>query len=124
MRRGPDGAVVFFWLPGVCPAACAGYQKRIPRCWLGPHASELRTAERNDATATSDAQLSPTDVSATRDHVLPAGAGSDVSVGMTTVHGQACFGVYADRETLPDASLLALDIDDAIDELLAGTRQP
>jgi len=42
---------------------------------------------------------------------------------MTTVHDQACFGVYADRETLPDASLLAHDIDDAIEELLAGTRQ-
>jgi hypothetical protein len=43
---------------------------------------------------------------------------------MTTVHDQACFGVYADRETLPNTSLLALDIDHAIDDLLAGTRQP
>jgi diacylglycerol O-acyltransferase / wax synthase len=44
-----------------------------------------------------------------------------VSVGMTTVHDQACFGVYADRQALPDVELLARDIDDAITELLTGT---
>ncbi len=44
-----------------------------------------------------------------------------VSVGMLTVHDQACIGVYADREALPDVQLLAKDIDDAITELLAGT---
>jgi len=43
---------------------------------------------------------------------------------MTTVHDQACFGVYADRKTMPDADTLAHDIDDAIDELLTGTQQP
>ena len=42
---------------------------------------------------------------------------------MITVDDQACFGVYADRETLPDANMLAQDIDDAITELLAGTEQ-
>ena len=30
----------------------------------------------------------------------------------------ACFGVYADREALPDAAALAGDIDDALTELL------
>jgi diacylglycerol O-acyltransferase / wax synthase len=44
-----------------------------------------------------------------------------VSVGMITIHDQACFGVYADREALPDVNLLAQDIDDAVSELLAGT---
>jgi diacylglycerol O-acyltransferase / wax synthase len=44
-----------------------------------------------------------------------------VSVGMLTVHDQACFGVYADRQALPDVNLLAQDIDDAVSELLAGT---
>ncbi len=44
-----------------------------------------------------------------------------VSVGMITVHDQACFGVYADRQALPDVKALAQDIDDAITELLAGT---
>jgi len=41
---------------------------------------------------------------------------------MTTVRDLACFGVYADRETLPDADRLARDIDDAIAELVAGAR--
>ena len=44
-----------------------------------------------------------------------------VSVGMLTVNEQACIGVYADREALPDVKLLAQDIDEAITELLAGT---
>jgi hypothetical protein len=44
-----------------------------------------------------------------------------VSVGMLTVHDQACIGVYADREALPDVRLLAKDIDEAVTELLAGT---
>ncbi len=56
--------------------------------------------------------------------VVPLADRHAVSVGMTTVHDQACFGVYADRETMPDADTLADDIDDAIDELLAGTQQP
>jgi hypothetical protein len=44
-----------------------------------------------------------------------------VSVGMITIHDQACFGVYADRQALPDVHMLAQDIDDAVTELLAGT---
>jgi len=44
-----------------------------------------------------------------------------VSVGMVTVHDQACFGVYADRQALPDVNMLAQDIDDAVTDLLAGT---
>jgi len=54
--------------------------------------------------------------------VVPLADRHAVSVGMTTVHDQACFGVYADRETLPDADILAHDIDNAITELLASTR--
>jgi WS/DGAT/MGAT family acyltransferase len=46
-----------------------------------------------------------------------------VSVGMITVHDQACFGVYADRQALPDVNLLAQDIDEALTDLLAGTYQ-
>ena len=44
-----------------------------------------------------------------------------VSVGMITVDDQACFGIYADRQALPDVKLLAEDIDDAVTELLDGT---
>jgi hypothetical protein len=36
------------------------------------------------------------------------------------VRDLACFGIYADRETLPHADGLARDIDEAMAELLAG----
>jgi diacylglycerol O-acyltransferase len=55
--------------------------------------------------------------------VVPLSESHAVSVGMTTIHEQACFGVYADREALPDVDMLAHDIDDAITELLAVTSQ-
>ena len=51
--------------------------------------------------------------------VVPLSERHAVSIGMTTVRDDACFGLYADRETLPDASLLAERLDAAIDELLA-----
>ena len=54
--------------------------------------------------------------------VVPLADRHALSVGMTTVRDQACFGVYADREALPDAGGLAHDIDEAIAELLAGAR--
>jgi hypothetical protein len=38
---------------------------------------------------------------------------------VTTIRDRACFGLYADRESLPDADLLARDLDESIDELLA-----
>ncbi len=53
--------------------------------------------------------------------MVPLADNHAVSVGMITVHDQACFGVYADREALPDVDMLAQDIDDAVTELLAGT---
>ena len=53
--------------------------------------------------------------------VVPLSDRHRVSVGMTTVCERACFGVYADREALPDAHMLAHDIDVAISELLACT---
>jgi hypothetical protein len=39
---------------------------------------------------------------------------------MTTVKDRACFGLYADREALPDADRLAERVDASVDELLAG----
>ncbi len=53
--------------------------------------------------------------------VVPLSERHRVSIGMTTVCRRACFGVYADREALPDAHMLAHDIDVAISELLACT---
>jgi hypothetical protein len=55
--------------------------------------------------------------------VVPLAEHHAVSVGMITVHDQACFGVYADRQALPDADMLARDIDGAITELLIGTHK-
>ncbi len=52
--------------------------------------------------------------------VVPLADRHALSIGMTTVRDRACFGVYADRATLPDADGLARDIDDAITELVAG----
>jgi diacylglycerol O-acyltransferase / wax synthase len=50
--------------------------------------------------------------------VVPLADGHDLSIGMTTVRDRVCFGLYADRMTLPDVDLLARDLDLAIDELL------
>jgi diacylglycerol O-acyltransferase / wax synthase len=54
--------------------------------------------------------------------VVPLADRHAVSIGMTTVRDRACFGVYADREALPDADVLARGIDEAVGELLEGTR--
>jgi hypothetical protein len=43
-----------------------------------------------------------------------------LSIGVATVAGRACFGLYADRATLPDADALAADLDASIDELVAA----
>jgi diacylglycerol O-acyltransferase / wax synthase len=50
--------------------------------------------------------------------VVPLADGHALSIGMTTVQRDACFGLYADREALPDADRLTGHIDAAIDELL------
>jgi WS/DGAT/MGAT family acyltransferase len=55
--------------------------------------------------------------------VVPLADRHALSVGMTTISDRACFGVYADRETLPDAGVLAHDIDEAIAELLRSAQQ-
>jgi diacylglycerol O-acyltransferase len=54
--------------------------------------------------------------------VVPLAEGHALSIGMTTVQGEACLGLYADRETLPDVDLLAGHLDSAIDELLDLSR--
>jgi diacylglycerol O-acyltransferase len=53
--------------------------------------------------------------------VVPLAQDHALSIGMTTVKDDACFGFYADRKTLPDADLLPAHVDAAIDELLALT---
>jgi diacylglycerol O-acyltransferase len=51
--------------------------------------------------------------------VVPLADSHAVSFGITTINDGAFFGVYADRETMPDADLLAQDIDESIEELIA-----
>jgi diacylglycerol O-acyltransferase len=55
--------------------------------------------------------------------VVPLSERHALSVGMTTIGDDACFGLYADTETLPDADALALDLHAALDELRA-TMEP
>ena len=54
--------------------------------------------------------------------VVPLADSHALSVGMTTVCDRACFGLYADRETLSDVDALARDIDSEVDVLLARTE--
>ena len=51
--------------------------------------------------------------------VVPLAGDHALSIGMTTVQDQACFGLYADAKALPDADALALDLEAELDELLA-----
>jgi diacylglycerol O-acyltransferase len=43
-----------------------------------------------------------------------------LSIGVVMVAGRACFGIYADAETLPDADELRDDLDAAFEELLSA----
>jgi WS/DGAT/MGAT family acyltransferase len=54
--------------------------------------------------------------------VVPLTDGHGLSIGMTTVQDQACFGIYAQAELADDAERLARGIDAAIDELLARAQ--
>jgi diacylglycerol O-acyltransferase len=51
--------------------------------------------------------------------IVPIADHHSVSIGITTIKEGAFFGIYADRETLPDAEVLASDIDESIEELMA-----
>jgi diacylglycerol O-acyltransferase len=51
--------------------------------------------------------------------IVPIADRHAVSIGITTIKEGAFFGIYADRETLPDAEQLASDIDESIEELIA-----
>jgi len=51
--------------------------------------------------------------------VVPLADGHSMSIGITTIRDRACFGVYADRQMLPDADVLAAAIQESVDELAA-----
>ncbi len=50
--------------------------------------------------------------------IVPLTDGHGISIGMTTIHERACFGIYAQAELAADADRIARGIDEAIDELL------
>jgi diacylglycerol O-acyltransferase len=54
--------------------------------------------------------------------IVPLTDGHGLSIGMTTVNGRACFGVYAHAGLADDADRIARGIDDAIGELLELAR--
>jgi hypothetical protein len=54
--------------------------------------------------------------------VVPIADRHALSIGVTTIRDDAFFGVYADRESLPDADLVADAIDESLDELVALSR--
>jgi diacylglycerol O-acyltransferase / wax synthase len=55
--------------------------------------------------------------------VVPLADRHTLSIGFTTVAGRACFGLYADRDALPDADVLAAHVDVAVEELLELSRE-
>jgi WS/DGAT/MGAT family acyltransferase len=55
--------------------------------------------------------------------VVPLADKHGVSIGMTSIAGEACFGVYADAESVPDADALADAIGEEVDELAASHRR-
>ncbi len=56
--------------------------------------------------------------------VVPLADRHTLSIGFTSVAGRACFGLYADRDALPDADELAADLDASMEELLDRSRDP
>jgi WS/DGAT/MGAT family acyltransferase len=56
--------------------------------------------------------------------VVPLADRHALSIGFTTVADGAFFGVYADRETLPDVDGLAEAIHESTDELVGLSRRP
>ena len=51
---------------------------------------------------------------------VPLAGRHALSIGVVMVAGRACFGIYADADTLPDADALGEDLDAAFDELLVA----
>ena len=51
--------------------------------------------------------------------VVPLADGHALSIGMTTVRDQACFGLYAAAGCIDDADRVAVALDESTEELLA-----
>ena len=53
--------------------------------------------------------------------VVPLADRHALAIGVTNVGEKLCFGLYADRESLPDADSVARDLEESIDELLVAS---
>jgi diacylglycerol O-acyltransferase len=53
--------------------------------------------------------------------VVPLADRHALAIGVTNVGEELCFGLYADRESLPDAESVARDLEESIDELLVAS---
>ena len=56
--------------------------------------------------------------------VVPLADRHAISIGFTTVAERGFFGIYADRKTVPDANVLAHEVERALDELLLSAERP
>lgn len=54
--------------------------------------------------------------------VMPLGQGHSLSIGLTSYNGGVFYGLYADRDALPDVDVLGQSIVDALQELLDAPR--
>ncbi|WP_240917532.1 WS/DGAT domain-containing protein [Phycicoccus sp. HDW14] len=54
--------------------------------------------------------------------VTPLGAGQALSIGLTSYDGGVYYGLYADRDAMPDADVLGRGVVDALQELLDAPR--
>ena len=50
--------------------------------------------------------------------VTPLGRGQALSIGLTSYDGGVYYGLYADRDAMPDADVLGRGVVDALQELL------
>ena len=54
--------------------------------------------------------------------VTPLGRGQALSIGLTSYDGGVYYGLYADRDAMPDADVLGRGVVDALHELLEAPR--
>jgi WS/DGAT/MGAT family acyltransferase len=114
--REPEGADLAFKAAARTPA---GIQRAVSRLVASPRTSNLVVS--NVPGPRGNLYLLGCPLNA----IYPAVPLTDhhaVSVCMLSVGEQACFGVYADREALPDVDVLVSDIDRAITQLLESVN--
>lgn len=116
--REPEGAALAFKAAGHAPAVV---QHAISRIFASPRTFNLVVS--NIPGPAQPMYMCGCRLEAAYP-VVPLADRHALSVGMTSVCDRACFGIYADREAIPDADDFARDVDAAITELLASADRP